>query len=248
MRSSSKINPEYNSYAVKKLIQIICITSLFGAFTAPSFPLFPLLLIQESSLDYFNLYQFVTSLFIVPSWSITPSFALDLFFSMSMLYTSGKAIVFAYGRKQFYSLFAIGGIASAIIATLLARSFKIPSQSFSNCFPAIVSSVTAWAMLLPYQSSPISLFVPISPRWVIAIMLFGTCGMNFLEGNYTLSIAYLAAFLFGYLYSVISFGLGSPFASLNGFEDDLRRSASKGYLFMEWNILRPVRSWIGKWK
>lgn len=248
MRSGSKINLEYNSSAVKKLVQIICITSIFGAFIASSTPFFPYVLVQNSSLEYFNLYQFITSLFIVPSWSITPTFALDLFFSMSMLYTSGKAIVFAYGRKQFYSLFALGGITSALIATLVARFLRIPSQSFSNCYPAIVTSVTVWAILLPYQSSPISLIVPLSPRLVIAIMLFGTCGMNFLEGNYTLALAYFAAFLFGYLYSIISFGLGSPFAALNTFEHTLRRSASRSYLFVEWNVLRPVRGWIDKWK
>ncbi len=241
MTRTTNTSFDYTPACVKQLVRAISIASLLAISFNTLFPAIQIFTLNSLCLSSLYFWQPFTSLFIIPSSELSFSFLLDFFFAMVILYSAGKTLVFAYGRTHFFGLYALGGILSAAAALASMHFYNNTSYIFSAAYPAILSVVVAWIMLIPYQKVFLYFVIPIQASWIAILAIVGTVFLNTARGDYIQALAYLTALITGYVYSLIALGLSGPFTSLAPLERFIVHAAKKAMIFWEWKIMKKLR-------
>lgn len=231
-------NPfEYTPICVKRLVQTIVMATLLSISLQDALPLIRLFSLNIEAFSSLYIWQFVTALFLIPSPDLSFSFLIDIFFSMVILYSAGKTVVFAYGKNHFFALFALGGISAGIVALIMMKLLNI-SYPFTETLPAVLAIVITWIMLVPYQNLALYFVVPIKSNWLFLIAFVGCVLMNAAQGDYIRALSYLTAILVGYLYSVVALGLSGPFTPMHPIEQKLKKLGAYLATIWHWKIKR----------
>ena len=239
-------------HALKRLIQLILIVSgiavAFDAFTIRffGFGLQKFLALTPQAATHGFIWQFITSLFLIPSPLFTFSFMLDVAFSMLILWFIGTLLFERIGSKKFLIGYAFSGIVSGIFA-LLAMFALGEYRLISTCFPAIFAVVNMWVMADPNQQVILFFILPIKAKWVLLFALLGTIVVNFLQQDLVMASTYLAAFIASYLYGLAALHFRSPFDWMLGFDKIFKKSTYRLHSFWQWYIAAPFRKITAGW-
>ena len=231
---------DYTPACVKRLIQAIVILSIVSISFHTALPTIQFLALTPLAITSWQIWQLITSLLIIPAADLSFSFFMDLFFAMAVLYTAGKTVVFAYGKRHFFTLYALGGIVSGITA-LITMKLTGTSYPFTEALPATLAVVIAWIMLIPYQNLFLYFVVPIKASWLFVIAFISTVLMNAAQGDYVRANSYLAAFIVGYLYSLAVLDLSGPFSSWRHTEAGIKKISGYLSMFWNWSIMKRLR-------
>ena len=165
------------------------------------------------------IWQFFSYLFVYPALpgGICMGLLFQIFFNMSLLWTTGSAIVARKGKRHFIGLYFGGGLFVALIAYLFLF-FSNSSLPFAGPTHSIDILLIGCAFLFP--NAPMSFFflAPVPIKWLV----FGFIGvhllLDFSNGNFFSFFASASALLYGYSYSVLVWESLSPFPRLHVFE------------------------------
>jgi len=227
---------------IKRLIQVIVGCTLVAMLLEPVIMRFwgispqVILSLTPLAIDRFFVWQFVTSIFIIPI--ATPSFGsfLDLAFSMLILWLFGTLLYERIGPRRFTVGVLFAAIASGVCALVAMHALQ-EVHLYSECLPAILAVVTMWTMADPSQQLFLLFLFPLKARWVLAIGLVATILGNVVDHNYVAAAGYLGAFLASYFYGLFVLDFRSPFEFMLGFDRVAKKSWYHIRSFWQWHIL-----------
>ncbi len=231
---------------IKRLIQLIVGFTLLGALLEPftmrfwGVSLQSILSLTPLATSRYFVWQFVTSIFFIPTATLSFGFFLDLAFSMLILWLFGTLLYERIGSKRFIIGTLIAAITSGVSA-LLAMLALQEAHLYSECLPAILAVVTMWTMADPSQQLYLLFLLPLKAQWVLAIALVATILGNALDYNYVAAAGYLGAFLASYFYGLFVLDFRSPFAFMLGFDRVAKKSWYRIRSFWQWHILSLFR-------
>jgi len=239
-------------HTLKRLIQLILIVSgfgvLFDGFTIRffSFSLLNLLAITPEAISHGHVWQFATSLFLIPSTQFSFGFLLDVAFSMLILWFIGTLLFERITSKKFITGYVLSGIASGI-AAIWAMFALGEYRLIGTCFPAILAVVTMWVMSDPKQQVILFFVLPIQAKWVLLFALLATIVVNFMQQELVLTASYLASFAASYLYSLIVLQFRSPFDWMLGCDKFFKKASFKLHSLWQWHIAPHFRKIGALW-
>jgi len=231
--TSSFLGPEFTPPAVKKLITITCLISVFSALITPAFhTLFEMygpeewLSLSWYGMQNYYLWQPVSYLFLYPASSggITLSYLFGLALNMYALWIIGSDLSERL-QKSFLRLYLITGLVAGL-GTLILMPLVGQYRMLAGPAPAILALLTLWAMLHPRLQILLFFVFPVQARWLVA----GILGMIFLTSLSQLDILSLSFYLggaaCGYFYGLLAWNLQSPFSVTHGFDNWVTKIAN----------------------
>lgn len=235
-----QIRQGFTPLLVKRLIQITL------GFTLITILLDPLLHTQQffaltpDAIDKYYLWQFITSLFLIPTPVFSFGYLVDVAFSMLILWLMGSILYERVKTTKFIIGYALSGIVSGIFALF---AMKITSQYLlvSEFFPSLVALVTMWTMADPKQQLYLLFVLPLKAQWILTFALLGTIATSALQQDYVGSAAYFSAFVFSYFYSLIALDFRSPFDWMLGIDRVIKKTSYWLHSVWQWHIMGLVR-------
>jgi membrane associated rhomboid family serine protease len=228
---------------IKNIMQLTLFTTLISIIfdslfsLPPGFSFVELFTLNQQAFTHYYIWQPLSSLFLLPSPSLSFSFLFDLLFMMLILFMFGSQVYEYMGKRRFIVLYFGASIVSGLfgIATMY---FGHQYAAISTLAPALLAITTVWTLCSPSQELLLFFLLPLQPKWFLSIALLGTVGANLLQGNYALSSAYFGAFLFSYLLSIMAWHLKGPYERLWRVEAFLKRLSFRMQSVMQWKILK----------
>lgn len=230
-------------HLIKRLIQLtITFTLACIIFSSLlSFPFQELFSLNLAFITHSFFWQPLTSLFLVPSPTISFSFLLDLAFSMLLLWMLGGQVLDFLGKKRFLFLYFGSALISALSALFVIHLTH--DGKLVSCLPStLLALATIWTMYGPTKNMLIFLFIPIPARWFLAIALFGTVVSTGMQRDYVHCAAYTSAFVFSYFLGIMKWHLHGPFEFLSRFEALLKRVSHAITIFWQWKVMSFFRT------
>src|SRR5437868_3531105 len=141
---------------IKKLMQITLFSSLFGIIFDSLFALPPgysfveLFTLNHESFTHYFIWQPITSLFLLPSPSLSFSFLFDLLFMMLILFMFGSQVYEYMGKRRFIALYFGAAIVSGIFG-LFTIFFSNSFALISILAPTLLAVTTVWTLCSPSQ-------------------------------------------------------------------------------------------------
>lgn len=230
---------------VKQLIQITLGFTLFSVLLDPFLNTQALFSLTTAAFDKYYLWQFVTSLFLIPCSYFSFSFLLDLAFSMLILWLMGSLLYDRVGKTKFLIGYVLSGIVSGVFAILTMKATS-GFGFISECLPALLALVTMWTMSDPKQQLYLLFVLPLKAQWILTFALLGTVVANTLQHDYVHAAAYLSAFIFSYFYSLLVLDFRSPFDWMLGFDRIIKKASYWLHSLWQWHIMGFIRNLYAK--
>jgi rhomboid family protein len=208
----------------------ILLLAIFGV-SAFSYYLGPYLSLSASGILHLYLWQFGTYLFVHPF----PAQIVHLAFNLFLIWTFGTSLIERLHPRLFFTLFFGSSVAAGLLAFSAMVAFHLSSPLMGSS-PALYAILTAWVILNPEARMLLFFALPFKARY----LLLGLIGFNLLidlsRSDWIPLTAYVGATLFGYLFTVISCRMRSPFPFLAGLENGILRILER---LTHWRI-KPV--------
>lgn len=229
--ASPFITPGFTPPAVKRLIILTAVVSLFCSLTEGLFTSWfgisgptEWLSLSHWGINNYLLWQPLTYLFVYSSgpYGIGLSYLIGLAFRLYILWIIGSEIHSRTGAKSFIRFYLICGAVAGVLA-LITTSYA----TFSGPAPALLALLTVWAMLYPERELLLFFVFPIKVKWLITGILGAITLTHLSSLNLPYLVLYLGGALTGYLYAVIAWGLQSPFPITHEVDDILSSFGSK---------------------
>jgi hypothetical protein len=223
--------------AIRHLIRWICIVSICSLAIDTLFHthLVHLFSLTENSYRHLFLWQPFTALFLIPAYSLSFGFLLDIAFAMLLLWLLGSLLVERIGAKTFFIAYASCGIVSGLLGLLAAFFFSsMPWQQLGLCLPAILGICTIWTMSDPYQKIILFFIIPIQARWILAAACIGTLFNALAAADVALFFTYATAFIWSWLFGVLFLKFSGPF-------EWMRKPAASLQAFWDWRVCSLFR-------
>ncbi|MCB1112695.1 MAG: rhomboid family intramembrane serine protease [Chlamydiales bacterium] len=134
----------------------------------------------------------------------------------------GTFVLDLIGEKSFLKLYFGSGIFAALI-TLLSMPLFGQYTALSGPAAAVLAVLTVWTMFNPESQLMLFFILPIKAKWLVITAIGIIALINFTNLNFISIIYYLSGATFGYCYSVIAWGLQSPFPITHRFDETLTR-------------------------
>lgn len=201
-----------------------------------------LLSLTENSYRELFLWQPLTSLFLIPGFSLSFGFLLDIAFAMLLLWLLGTLLVERIGARKFLFAYASCGIISGCAGLLASFVFSTALwHQMGLCLPAILGVCTLWAMSDPYQTLILFFIFPIQARWILAFALIGTLFNAISASDITALFTFTSAFIWSWLYGIFALGFSSPFAWMETAEERVKKACASIRAFWDWRISAMFR-------
>lgn len=154
------------------------------------------------------------------------SFFLTLGFNLLLIWTFGTDLYTRVGNQPFFTFYFFCGIFAGLFTFLL-----MPLTGFygtiSGATPAVIALLVAWTLINPEAEILLFFLIPIKAKW----LTLGTIGIILLSSFSSLDVVsftlYFTAATTAYIYSLIIWGLHSPFPRLYPFELWVVRTSEK---------------------
>lgn len=204
-------------------------------------PVQELFSLNKSAITQHLYWQPLTSLFLIPSPTLSFGFLLNLAFSMLLLWMLGSQVFEFLGKRRFLLIYFGSAFVSALCA-LFAMQCTNQNALLSTCPPVLLAIATIWTMCMPSQNMLVFFFIPLSAKWFLAIALFGTIVSSGIQREYVQFAMYSGTFLFAYLLGIMKWNLRGPFISLFRLEATLKRISHTLSIFWQWKVMSFFRT------
>jgi len=218
-----KIGPAHTPPIIKVLLFLTALTSILCAIQLSYFPGFPLYQWIALSLHYLKqgfFWQFLTYIFLVPSFGLTGGFILHLLFNLYLLWLFGEALVTRTSQAKFLVLYLLCGIISGVIATIV-MAIGYPDYIMAGSTLVIYGYLVAWVIANPHAELRLFFTIPFKAKWLI----LGLLGINLLFSLTKFDLVgfftFLTSSLIGYIFGLLVFNHHGPFAFLIRWEKKL---------------------------
>lgn len=226
----------YTPELIKRLIQITCAVTLVSVTLDQWLGLQQLFALTPLTYTSLYLWQPITSLFLLPSPLFSFGFLIDFVFTMLIFWLFGSLVLERIGKRRFLVAYFASGLLSGLSALVAMHYFGLFTTA-SELLPMILAITTLWSMSDPHQEILLFFILPIKARWVLVVALLGTLFVSFVQHDLISFAAYFTAFLFSYLYGLVSLGFASPFSWMQGVD----RFLGKIQRFWQWRIMESWR-------
>ena len=233
----------YTSPIIKRLIQVT-VSFTLGCIifeSLLSLPLQELFSLNSAAITHHLYWQPITSLFLIPSPTLSFSFLLDLSFTMLLLWMLGSQVFEFLGKRRFLFIY-FGSALVGSLSALLAIYFTHQTALISTCPAALLAIATIWTMCVPSQNVLVFFFIPIPAKWFLAIAFLGTIVSSGIQKDYVHFAAYSGAFAFTYLVGIMKWQLRGPFTSLFRIEATLKKISHTASIFWQWKVMSFFRA------
>lgn len=229
--TTTSLGPEFTPTTIKRIISLTCILSIGCVITEAIFTQIlkipgPLAFLGLSwwGISNFFIWQPLSYLFVYgsPGAPISLFWIIGLFFNMYILWIMGTFVLDLIGEKSFLKLYFGSGIFAALI-TLLSMPLFGQYTALSGPAAAVLAVLTVWTMFNPESQLMLFFILPIKAKWLVITAIGIIALINFTNLNFISIIYYLSGATFGYCYSVIAWGLQSPFPITHRFDETLTR-------------------------
>lgn len=163
-------------------------------------------------------WQVFTYFFVAPvSGGLSLSLILYMIFNMYFIWVVGSSVIDRRGSLHFLGLYLGGGTIGGIVAAIVIYTTKslIP---LAGANAALYALLTAWMMLLPEVQILIFFAIPVKVKWLILGILGVHLLVDLSHGSFLTFLLYLSSIGFGYFYTLLFWGIHSPFRNLHRFE------------------------------
>lgn len=210
-----QLNLSNTPKALKNLLWAVAILSLFCACFNHFFSGMPkeILELSWNGLYHYYIWQPISYIFLQPSEDgISFSFLITLAFRLFLLWQFGFSILTTVGRKAFFKLFLIAGVAAGF-GSLAATYFMIGGSSIgiAGTLPVIYALMVCWAMLFPDFKLLLFFTLPLKGKWLALIFIGYNLLSDLSSGSFIQFTGCLTGVVVGYLYAVIAWQCKSPF-------------------------------------
>jgi hypothetical protein len=225
--TQTKMGPEFVPGIIKTLIFLIAGVSIGSVLLQPIFhhvfnipgPL-DLLTLSLWGVQHYLLWQPVTYLFVYPAEGegVSIYWLIGLAFNLYIIWIMGSNVLERVGSGPFLRLFLLSGILSGLVG-LLMLFLTSSSAILGGPTTALLAILVVWTMINPDSDLLLFFIIPIKSRWLIAGLIGIILFITLSNGDFTSLFYYLTACATGYFYAALAWGLRSPFAATQQFDD-----------------------------
>jgi membrane associated rhomboid family serine protease len=194
------------------LLLLILILSLLSSYLAPY------LALSAAGIRHLYLWQFGTYLFVHPF----PSAILHLAFNLYLLWMFGASLMERLHPVSFFSLFFSSGIFAGLAAWGAMTCFHLPTPLLGSS-SALYALLTAWVILNPDARLLLFFALPFKARHLLLALIGFNLLVDLSRSAWVPLTAYAGAVVFGYLFTVVSCRIRSPFSFLAPLENGILR-------------------------
>lgn len=209
----TSFTPASTPLSIKGLLFAILGISLLSSYLGPY------LMLSLAGIQHFYFWQFASYLFVHPF----PSAIFHLAFNLFLIWTFGTNLMERLHPSRWFSLFFGSAVFSGLMAWAGMAAFHLYPPLFGSS-PPLYALMTAWIILNPEARLLLFFAVPFKARtFLMGLILFNLL-IDLSRSDWIPLIAYIAATLFGYFFTIISCRIRSPFPLLAGFENGILRT------------------------
>lgn len=221
-----QIGPDSTPKTILNLILLTAIISILSALLDPYLAVQEWLSLSWNGFNHLYYWQFVTYLFVESSYGgINFWFIISLIFNIYLLWMMGSMTIEYIGYRRFVPFYLLSGIFAGIIS-IFAMSITGFYSVLAGPTPAIYALIVVWTMLYPELEIFFFMLINIKAKWLTTGLLAIVLLMSFSQHDPIFFSSIFSGVIFGYLYSVISLELNSPFLFTHKFENFLMKLTS----------------------
>lgn len=233
--SGMRLGPESTPDTIKKLILVTCAVTIGVAFFNSIVVYFwgepgPIgwLSLSWWGMRSYKLWQPLTFLFVQQTGygGINLSFLLILLFNMYILWVFGSDVLSRVGKASFLKFYFGCGVCAglcALLFMLLTGQYSV----LSGATPSILALLVAWTLIYPDSIIFLFFLIPLKAKWLTLGVLGAILLVNLSNFDVVNLTFFGSAMVAGYLYSLIIWGLHSPFPQLYKMELAIVRAAMR---------------------